>query len=287
MKADLPASLAAPFLALPCVTLSVVSHGHGEDVVQLLEDVAQHSARIVEQVIVTLNVPEPALSAAIESADWPFEVVLLANTASQGFGANHNAAFERCRTAYFGVLNPDIRFAADPFMPLLGHLQEPRVGCAYPLQSCGNEGVAFDPTRELPTPAALLRRHLGRARSRRAQRAREWTNGAFMLFRSAVFKRLGGFDTRYFMYCEDVDICLRLQDLGFALDAAPEVTVGHHAAHASRRDLRHLGWHLGSLWRLWTSDTFWQHLARRGQPAKPPVADASRTLEGRARAPSP
>ena len=122
MKADLPVSLAAPFLALPCVTLSVVSHGHGTDVLRLLGDVAQHSARIVEQVIVTLNVPEPDLSAALEAADWPFEVVLLANTARQGFGANHNAAFERCRTAYFCVLNPDIRFAGDPFMPLLGHL---------------------------------------------------------------------------------------------------------------------------------------------------------------------
>ena len=125
-------------------------------------------------------------------------------------------------------------------------------------------------------------------RRRRADQSREWTNGAFMLFRSSVFRQLRGFDTRYFMYCEDVDICLRLQDLGFALDAAPEVTVGHHAAHASRRDLRHLGWHLGSLWRLWTSDTFWQHLGRRGRPARPPVADAAgQALEGRARAPSP
>ncbi|MFD0666749.1 glycosyltransferase family 2 protein [Ramlibacter sp. MAHUQ-53] len=285
MKADLPVSLAAPFLALPCVTLSVVSHGHGTDVLQLLADVARHSARIVEQVIVTLNVPEPELSAALESAEWPFEVVLLANTARQGFGANHNAAFERCRTAYFGVLNPDIRFSSDPFMPLLGHLQEPRTGCAYPLQACG-EGEAFDPARELPTPASLLRRHLGGA-GRGAPQAREWTNGAFMLFRSSVFRRLGGFDTRYFMYCEDVDICLRLQDLGFALDGAPEVVVAHRAAHASRRDLRHLGWHLRSLWRLWTSGTFLHRLAGGRRAAPPPQEGSGPALDGRRGAPSP
>lgn len=279
MKADLPVSLAAPFTALPCVTLSVVSHGHGADVLRLLTDVAQRSERIVEQVLVTLNLPEPALSAAIEAVDWPFEVVLLVNTTRRGFGANHNAAFERCRTPYFCVLNPDIRFESDPFMPLLGRLQDPRVGCAYPLQACG-QGHAFNPARELPTPASLLRRHLG---SERLDQPREWTNGAFMLFRSSVFRQLGGFDTRYFMYCEDVDICLRLRAAGLTIDSAPEVVVGHRAAHASRRDLRHLAWHLRSLWRLWTSDAFRNQLGQRTASARA----AAPSLDERTGAPSP
>lgn len=42
----------------------------------------------------------------------------------------------------------------------------------------------------------------------------DWVGGSFMLFRNGVFKKLNGFDTNYFMYYEDADICYRANELG-------------------------------------------------------------------------
>ena len=82
-----------------------------------------------------------------------------------------------------------------------------------------------------------------------------------MAFNSAVFRSLGGFDERYYMYCEDVDICLRLQLAGFGLSPA-NATVVHHAQRQTTKSLRHLAWHVRSLLRLWNSPTYkaYQHL---------------------------
>jgi GT2 family glycosyltransferase len=71
----------------------------------------------------------------------------------------------------------------------------------------------------------------------------------FMLFSAAAFRRVGGFDERYFLYYEDVDICDRLQRMNFSVMACPRSRVIHNAQRASHRNWRHLRWHLGSMWR--------------------------------------
>lgn len=246
------------------VTVSVVSHEHGDDIPHLLADMAAFGGQEIAAVIVTLNVPEESLSDWIEAHDWPFTITLLRNERPLGYGANHNQAFAHCRTPYFCVVNPDIRFARDPFPALIEALRQPDVGCVYPLQYHGH-GSAFDVAREVPTPRALLKRYLLPGYRARPQ-PRHWVNGAFMLFHSTVFARLGGFDAGYYMYCEDVDICLRLQQMGQRLLLVSSAKVEHLAARASRRRLRHLCWHLQSLWRLWRSPCYLEMVKIDGFP---------------------
>ena len=50
-----------------------------------------------------------------------------------------------------------------------------------------------------------------------------------MLWRTSSFRALGGFDERYFLYCEDVDICLRLQLSGQHFTIVEEARVIHDA----------------------------------------------------------
>ena len=51
------------------------------------------------------------------------------------------------------------------------------------------------------------------------------------------------------MYCEDADICTRLWQAGERVVICPDVQAIHHAQRASRRDLRHLRWHVASMMR--------------------------------------
>lgn len=242
------------------VSVSVVSHGHGPHVTALLRDLAAHCAADVARVVLTLNLPEPALQAAVRSADWPFAITVLENAAPCSFGFNHNQAFARVDTPLFCVMNPDLRLGSNPFSELRSVLSCKDVGCAYPVQLDAN-GQRQDFERALPTPLSLFRRvGLGRRRSDGV----DWVNGAFMLFKTEVYRQLGGFDVRYRLYCEDVDICIRLQLQGYRLAPAP-VNVVHLAQRATGRRLRHLIWHIQSMVRLWCSVDYWRFLHRRSK----------------------
>ena len=226
-----------------------MSHGHCDEVLKLLRDLALWAVDDVAKVIVTLNVTEEPLFEAIYSTAWFFEVQVIRNVTPLGFGSNHNQAFLHCDSPYFCVVNPDIRLLDNPYPSLLAALEAPFAGCAYPLQA-SRFGNPTDLARETPTPIALLCRYLAPQHNNR-RNSREWINGSFMLFPALVFDELKGFDPRFFMYCEDVDICLRLRGIGFRLVLSESTCVEHVGQFASRRKLRHMSWHLVSLCKLW------------------------------------
>ena len=242
--------------AAPTVTVSVVSHGHGNQIMQLLCTLHALCALHVGHVVLTINVPEPTLVARLQDRQWAFELTLLQNPHSKGFGANHNAAFGHSRLDYFCVVNPDIDFDADPFTDLILKLADPLAGCSFPMQ-VDVAGRLQDHARSVPSPAALLERYnpFGVAHHAQPEPSPDWVNGAFMLFRTDVFRHISGFDERYFMYCEDVDICLRLQLAGYGLSRS-DVKVTHAAHRSSRVNHGHLAWHVVSLLRLWTSSPY-------------------------------
>ncbi len=74
----------------------------------------------------------------------------------------------------------------------------------------------------------------------------DWVAGMFMLFRSDAFRAARGFDERFFLYYEDVDLCRRLRRLGHSCVFQPEASVIHDARRASRRNLRLMGIHAAS-----------------------------------------
>lgn len=210
-------------------------------------------AGLIAHVVLTHNLPGAPVKAP--AGGWPFRLTELFNTTPQGFGANHNQAFARCDTEFFCVLNPDIQLPDPAIWPrMLDSAGQPGVGCAYPTLFNG-DGSRQENERELVTPAALFRRHL----LRRPQRAVHWVSAAFWLVRSKVWGDLGGFDERYFMYCEDADFCVRLQLAGWRLAHSPTAAV-HEASWASRRFGRHFAWHLRSMLRLWGQPHFAAYL---------------------------
>ena len=250
---DVHVAYVAPEDTAGAVAVSIVSHGHGLCVQRLLADLASCCAGSALRVVLTQNLPEPVPEPPVSG--WPFVLDVRCNAKPAGFGGNHNRALDGATEPWVCVLNPDVRLrspspANDPFPALLRAAAQPGVGCVYPQQVDG-EGHLQDSERALPTPLALVRRRLLGRREHRA----DWVNAACLVLPRAVWQTLGGFDERYFMYCEDVDLCLRVRLLGLGL-ARADAQVVHTGTRASRSRMRHLLWHLASLQRLWRSRAY-------------------------------
>ncbi len=239
------------------LTASVVSHGQIPLVNALIDDLKRHAGPHLQRLVVTLNVPELQ---PLSADGTPFEVVTLRNQVAQGFGANHNQAFRHCETECFAVLNPDLRLASDA----LGALCEARTpgdGVLSPL-ILNPDGSPADAARRLPTPLQITARKFRRYRAE-PDPDFDWLAGMCLVLDSAAFRSLGGFDERFFMYCEDTDLCLRMQLAGWSVRYVADVQVVHDARRDSHHSAPHLRWHVASLLRLWTSRAFWSYRLRR------------------------
>lgn len=238
-------------LSQPEVTVSVVSHGHGDMVWSLVGQLLACSE--VSRIIVTLNIPEPF------PADRNDKVIVVKNDHPKGFGENHNAAFAFVNTGFYCVINPDIELTEDPFHALLHKLAGRFTGLVAPLVISGGGGVE-DSMRPFLTPWTLAKRVLGLASGAYSLSKGDpafmpdWVAGMFMLFRSEAYTKVGGFDERYFMYCEDADICTRLWKAGYKVVGCLSTSVIHNAQRASHRSFKHLSWHVRSMARY-----FWSH----------------------------
>lgn len=233
------------------VTLSVISHEQHSLVDALIADLAGCEAPELARVILTQNLPETPPSTKGRRSP-PVEVVR--NRTPMGFGMNHNAAFRKCDTEYFAVVNPDIALMGNPF-PVLANALRAGAGVAAPAV-LEPDGRIADTARELITPLELIRRRLPTYSPPQTPR---WFAGMFLLFRSDAFAEVGGFDEGFFMYCEDFDICARLRLAGWPLAFMPQVQVVHAAQQLSHRSLRHFSWHISSLARMWSSSNFWRY----------------------------
>jgi N-acetylglucosaminyl-diphospho-decaprenol L-rhamnosyltransferase len=233
------------------VSVSIVSHAQAALAATLVSQL--DTCAEVGQIVLTSNVPE-----AVSAASSTGCVQTVTNHSPQGFAANHNAAFRRCTRPYFCVLNPDIQLVGNPFPELLQAMQRDESMLTAP-SVISPQGYVEDNARYFPTWLSLARKALGGHDGRyeieigQPSIAVDWVAGMFMLFRSEDFARLGGFDERYFLYYEDVDICARAWRAGMKVMVCPSVSVIHDARRDSHRSWHYMRWHLASMFHFLTS----------------------------------
>lgn len=254
----------------PGVCLSIVSHGQHDLASRLLACLCEAPSTAIDRVIYTRNLPEPALDAALVKrirsiADWQ----VIDNERPAGFGRNHNAAFSRCQSRHFAVLNPDITWTREPVTVLRDTLDgDQDLGIVAP--------VVLSPGGRIENTARLLYSPVELAGQKRQPTNHAtrpaWLAGMFLCFRAQAYAAIGGFDERFHLYVEDVDICSRMRLAGWGLRQVGDAVVVHDAQRASHRSWRHRRWHLAGMLRYWTSPIFWNYRAMlmRDDPREPP-----------------
>jgi len=241
----------------PIISISVISHNQVQLVSLLLADIEKYSQPAIE-VILTSNISEVL---PFKPAQYRFPLKVVKNVRARGFAENHNSAFGIARGRYFCVINPDVRLAGDPFPSLIEMLQSSSVGVAAPVVT-DPSGNVEDHARKFPTPFSILKKAFLRAKPTvdsvpSINTTPDWVAGMFMMFRSETFRNIRGFDERYFLYYEDVELCARLSLAGQGSRVCPDVKVIHEARRQSHREWKYFRWHLASMVRFFLSRTFW------------------------------
>lgn len=244
------------------LTISIVSHGHGDMLKALMRDLNIEINLIRVRVILTLNIPDRP----IRQNEYPnLDILIIYNQYPKGFGANHNYAFSLTRTPWFIVLNPDTRIAdQEPFTGLLTEVCDiGDLGVAAPA-IINSSGTREDAVRLNITPLSLIRRIIFGQRNgldvdyiaRRGEKF-YWLAGMCLLVRSSAFKAVGGFDERFFLYLEDFDLSARMYIAGYAVASIDAVSIVHDAQRGSHRSFHLLRRHVASQLRMWLSKPFW------------------------------
>jgi N-acetylglucosaminyl-diphospho-decaprenol L-rhamnosyltransferase len=185
------------------------------------------------------------------------QVALCANSTNRGYAAAANQALASCRSGYVLLLNSDTMLSPGTIQTLASYMdRHPEAAVVGPMLRRPN-GSAEPSCFPLPgtlawllenEPFVWLLRCLPIGRSRflclsppTVPRVVPWVKGAAVLLRRTAFEAVGGFDEAYFMYFEEVDLCLRLRTAKAQVHFTPAATVLHVGAVSTsqrRREMR-------------------------------------------------
>lgn len=227
------------------VSLITVSHRDEEQVDALLAHLSSLSASGVEVIIVRNACP--ATSPPLRQFGLT-TLIELRNSDNAGFAAAFNQGLRAARGDVVMSLNSDVvvTSAALAALATAAFHSEQQPAVVAPILT-NEKGSVFG--RRFYSPISLI---LARTRARsRVALARdpagvEWVLGACFAMRRQALLTLGGLDSRFFLYFEDVDLCWRVWECGGVVRVLPGVHIYHSHRRASRQVSRVFLWHIRS-----------------------------------------
>lgn len=201
---------------------------------------------------------------------------LIINSFNRGFGAGHNSVFSKYvdSSDYFLVCNPDISFPKGEISNLYSYCLENTVDFSIP-KILYPDGTLQYACKLLPNPFQLfLRRFLKSAESelnekyelRHADYNKPFFapsfSGCCMLLSNKAVTFSGGFDERFFLYLEDVDLSRRLSNSELNVAYCPVSKVYHEAQRRSYLNYKFLFYHIISTLKYFNKWGWWHDVIR-------------------------
>ncbi|MEW6387210.1 MAG: glycosyltransferase [Thermodesulfobacteriota bacterium] len=240
------------------ITVNYYSASYLKELVASLE-----SLNFIERLIVINHSPEEDLGDL--QAPFPVHIIVQPN-AGYGAGLNRGLQEIKAEDALALLLNPDVALLTPQEMAgAIDYLvKNPRVGCLIP-KSVAGDATPLYPCRTFYSWKSLLasrvdyfrrnpppwyREHLYLDLSSTEPVEVDWGCGAAMLYRVAAFGRRPAFDPGFFLYFEDVDLCVRLWGRGWSVVYYPRLVFRHQVQRQSHASWRFFFQHLSSLCRF-------------------------------------
>lgn len=208
------------------IDIVVVNWNSVNQLEECVTSVRSFGSGLVERCIVVDNGSSDGSADFLNHAE---DVDLVRTGVNLGFAKGCNFGAARGEADFILFLNPDARLLGKSLSGALEFLTAPgneNVGIVG-VQLMGDDGGVQRTCAKFPTPARLLAKSTGMAFVFKSLdfQMRDWSHdltsrvdqviGAFFIIRRSLFNRLGGFDERFFVYFEEVDLSYRAHEVGF------------------------------------------------------------------------
>ncbi|TNE74420.1 glycosyltransferase [bacterium] len=233
------------------ISIVIVNYNVKEYIAQLLHSIERAKKKLELEIFIVDN---NSTDGSIEFLKQRFkDVHYIENDSNVGFGKANNQAINLATGKYILLINPDTLIQEDTLITMYTYMEENKStgvsGCKL-LNADGS--FAPESKRAIPTPLSALWKILGLTflfpkNKKFADYYLGWmdedTNapvpvlsGAFMFFRAFVLKELRGFDERFFMYGEDIDLSYRVMQAGYRVDYVAETSIIHYKGESTKKD---------------------------------------------------
>ena len=181
-----------------------------------------------------------------------------------GFGHGHNIAIKKAiekKADFHIVINPDIYWKGNAIEALTNYMDtHPDCGLVMPKVLYPNGDLQYL-CKLLPTPMNLFGRRFLPFRGIQAKMDEKFElhftgydkemevpslSGCFMFMRMDVLRKVGGFDERFFMYAEDLDLCRRIGEVSKTM-YYPGISIYHAYGKGSYKNKKLLKYHICSV----------------------------------------
>lgn len=242
------------------IYIAIISHGH-EDVINNLSCIDKLSGHEEINIIIKDNLALGILKERYEKCN---NIVVLEDKPGLGFGENNNYIFHHCMkfmgansSDWFLILNPDVDVSFDTLNELYIRAESKGYNFAtINLYKDLNSPLLDNNIRKFPALFDFVNSYLiGKNKTIVNKKlitddtAIDWAAGSFLFIKFNVFIKLNGFDERYFMYCEDIDICWRYSEIfNSRVIYIPHLKAMHDYRKANRHFFSsHFRWHIKSM----------------------------------------
>jgi GT2 family glycosyltransferase len=166
------------------------------------------------------------------------EVKIINNKDNLGFAGGYNRALESVNARYFILINSDVEVRPGWIKPVIDHMENnPDVAACQPkILSFSNK----DTFEHAGAAGGFIDKYgypfcRGRVFDSVEKDSGQydsltdifWSSGACMFIRSDIWKKMGGFDADFFAHMEEIDLCWRINSLGYKIRYIPESVVCH------------------------------------------------------------
>lgn len=207
------------------VSLCIVSYNSKVDIVRCLDSLFAVIDVSKIDLIVYISDNDSVDGSGEYLANKYSDISVIMNEKNYGYGYGHNKVVSVIDSKYHIVLNPDIIFKEDAVSKLVGYLEEHTdIAIATPEIRNLDNSIQYLP-RLYPKLRYVVSSTIPGFRKFRSEYTlsnQAITNpidiqvctGSFMMVRTGIFKKIGGFDERFFMYFEDFDLSIRANQYG-------------------------------------------------------------------------
>ncbi|MGH1363086.1 MAG: glycosyltransferase [Calditrichia bacterium] len=229
----------------------IVNYNVKEYLEQLLLSLERSLENISNEIIVVDNASVDDSVAHIRNR-FP-DVKMIASETNLGFGRANNLALEQVRGEYVVMINPDTVVQEDTFSKLLAFFEsEPKADAATCKIINPDGSFAVDCRHSIPTPMIAFWKVTGLSKLFPKSKLFARYNltyldpdetypvpaisGSFMMVKKAVLDEIGYFDERFFMYCEDIDLCHRINEAGHTIYYVPTTQIIHYKGESTKKN---------------------------------------------------